>query len=87
MVQFTSVVIWVPAAAWAIHQIAAADPNCQKSFNFGTENSHTDMKKWSLFVGIIEAQAILSQAFQVNFWSIEKNQKSSFFSSVASPRV
>lgn len=44
---------------------------------------HTSIwKKWSLFVGIIifdEAQAILSQAFQVNFWSIvsfEQNQKS-----------
>ena len=33
-------------------------------------------------MGIIEAQAILSQAFQVNFWSIvpfEQNQKSFYY--------
>ena len=67
----------------SIHQIAA-DPNCQKSFNFGTENSHNDLKIWSIFVTIIfdEAQAFLSQAFQVNFWSIvpfEQNQKSFYY--------
>ena len=87
MVQFTSVVIWVPAAAWlGLHsqislsiKLLLQIPTAKRA-SILVPKIHTSIwKKWSLFVGIIEAQAILSQAFQVNFWSIvsfEQNQKS-----------